>query len=135
MRLNNRLKKRANDDQSEDGFTLIEVLVAVALFVICATVTARALVGNIVASRQVKERTQASNVAQSALSALQREKTWPSAYLTELDGYKLKISATPSSCETGSTRTVTILVFGPRVADTSSMTAKPLARTDSMIKC
>ena len=122
--------------ESDDaGFSLLEVLVAITLFIITATVTAQALVGDIVAGRKVKERTQASNIAQSVLAEMQHTKTVTPG-TTVVQGYSVRISATTvgGTCTvaSGATRQVTILVFAKHGATVDS---RPTARTDSVLAC
>ena len=117
---------------ADEGFSLLEVLVSITLFVIIATVTATALANDLIAARSVKQRAQASNVAQSLLAGLQRSKTLPSTFPTSAPGgWTVRVSVNPSTgCTTGSSRTVSVLVWAP-----GNFHGKPAARTDSVIAC
>ncbi|MGN6606226.1 MAG: type IV pilus modification PilV family protein [Jatrophihabitans sp.] len=124
---------RGPDEASDAGFSLIEVLVAMVLFVIVATVSARAIVDDMVSAKYSRQRTQASTIAQSLLAGFQRDKTVPSTFPTTVNGYGVRIAVNPAgTCATGGTRTVSILVYAPGV---STSTGAPSARTDSVLAC
>jgi prepilin-type N-terminal cleavage/methylation domain-containing protein len=119
---------------ADQGFSLVEVIVSITIFVVVATATAAAITNDIVAARTVRQRTQASSIAQSLLAGFQRSNTLPATFPTTAPGgWGVRISVNPAGgCTTGTTRTVTVLVFGPGVSTTSG---KPAARTDSVIAC
>jgi Tfp pilus assembly protein PilV len=121
---------------SDSGFTVLEVVVAVTLFIIVTTASATAIIGNITASKSTQQRVRAANLAQSFLAEFQASKTLPSSLPTSgPDGYGVSVSLSPgltSTCATGSTRTVTVLIWAPNV---STATGTPIARTDSVLAC
>jgi prepilin-type N-terminal cleavage/methylation domain-containing protein len=124
----------AQRPQREDGFTLLEVIVSITLFVIMATSTALVLTGNIRSSRLTNQRVKAASIAQSMLDAIKPGTTLPTTLpTTGPDGYVVRISLNPSTatCTIGTTRKVSILVYAPN----SSGTGTPLARTDSVVSC
>jgi prepilin-type N-terminal cleavage/methylation domain-containing protein len=117
---------------ADGGFSLLEVLVSITLFVIIATVTATAIGNDLIAARTAKQRTQASNVAQSLLAGLERTKTLPATFPTSAPGgWTVRVAVNPSTgCTTGSTRTVSVLVWAA-----GNFHGAPAARTDSVIAC
>ena len=118
----------------DDGFSLIEVIVAIVLFVMTATAGAIAIFGNQHASLQSQQRVHAANLAQSFLAAIRPGQAIPSTLpTTTVDGYGLRISISPdtATCAAGGTRTVSVLVFAPN----ASPSAAPAARADSVISC
>lgn len=59
------------------GFTLLELLIAVAIFSIAGVAAMKAASEHVRAVTMLEERTYASYVAENQLHAVQLEKTWP----------------------------------------------------------
>lgn len=122
------------DDASDDGFTLVEVIVAMTLFVIAATAGALAIGNNQHSSLLSQQRVRAANLAQSYLAAVVPGQPLPSALpSTTSDGYQVAVSFSPSTntCNLGTTRDVTVLVYAPNAAPG----AAPISRADSVVSC
>ena len=127
--------RRRRDTVADDaGFTLMEVIVSVALFAIMATMTGLALTGNVKSSRLTNERVKASNLAQSLLASFKPGKELPASFPNiGPEGYVVRIATSPATptCTVGTTRQVSIVIYPPH----SSGTGTPLARTDSVVSC
>jgi prepilin-type N-terminal cleavage/methylation domain-containing protein len=124
-----------NAAPADGGFTVLEVVVSIVIFVIAATAAGSALVTNVSSSRLTQERVRAASMAQSFLAGFQSSKTMPASLPTSgPDGYSVSISLNPglaAACATGSSRTVSVLIFAPGAATTGT----PIARTDGVIAC
>jgi prepilin-type N-terminal cleavage/methylation domain-containing protein len=120
---------------SDDGFTVLEVVVAITVFVIVATASATAILTNVTSSRLTQQRVTAASMAQSFLAGFQSSKILPaSTPTTAPGGYGVSITMSPvatAACAVGGTRTVTVLIFAPN-APTNTV---PVARTDGVIAC
>ena len=119
--------------ERDGGFTLIEVVVSIALFAIMSASVGLILTGNIRSSRLTQQRVAAANVAQSLLAAIKPGGTFPATLPTTVNGYVVRVNANPatSTCTVGTTRQVSVVVYAPH----SSGSGTPLARTDSVIAC
>ena len=117
----------------DDGFTLIEVVVSIALFAILSASVGLILTGNIRSSRLTQQRVAAANVAQSLLAAIKPGGTFPASLPATVNGYVVRVNANPatSTCTVGTTRAVSIVVYAPN----SSGSGTPLARSDSVVAC
>lgn len=118
----------------EGGFTLLEVVISVTLFVIAATAAGVAILGNTQSSHLSQERVRAAGLAQAELAKIRPGKTLPQAFASaSSDGYRIAVSVDPNTptCPAGTTRAVSVLVFAPN----ASADAGPMARTDSLVSC
>jgi prepilin-type N-terminal cleavage/methylation domain-containing protein len=129
-----RLRCVTRRDARDAGFSLVEVVVAMSLFVIAATAGALAILNNQHSSLLSQQKVRAANLAQSYLAAVVPGQPLPTNLAsTTTDGYQVDVTFSPSTstCNLGSTRAVTVLVYAPNAASG----AAPITRADSVVSC
>jgi prepilin-type N-terminal cleavage/methylation domain-containing protein len=132
--LTQRWRRTTRHDSRDAGFSLIEVIVAMSLFVIAATAGALAILNNQHSSLLSQQKVRAANLAQSYLAAIVPGQPLPTNLAsTTSDGYQVDVSFSPSTstCNMGSTRAVSVLVYAPNAA----AGAAPITRADSVVSC
>jgi len=124
----------ARSDARDGGFSLVEVIVAMSLFVIAATAGALAILNNQHSSLLSQQKVRAANLAQSYLAAIVPGQPLPTNLANSTsDGYQIDVAFSPSTstCNLGTTRAVTVLVYAPH----SAAGAAPITRADSVVSC
>jgi len=113
------------------GFTLVEILVALAVLAIALTATARSLGGAFDTTAALRDRTLARWVAEDRLAELELRKEWPDLDVKEGDAdmggrafhWRQETGVTPAA----RMRRVELSVFQPR-------TDSPLARVTAFVE-
>ena len=95
--------KRSSSHRNQNGFTLIEIMVALVIFAVLSITLLTRLGGDIRSQQLLEEKTLASVVAENVLSELRIKKDWSSVYASkstvEMAGKKWDVSTTVN--ETG----------------------------------
>lgn len=117
--------------QASRGFTLLEILVALAVLAIALTATARGIGAAIDTTAELRERTLARWIAEDQLAQLELARAWPALDTTEGDadmgGRKFHWRRQVSSTPVARMRRVELGVFLPE-AET------PLARLTGFLE-
>lgn len=123
LHLHQRACHRLGNARNDDGFTVLEVVVAMTIFVIVAVGAAGGVLNGIKASNSTTNRVGGANVAQSDLDQARVQPTpSPTSYATNApSGGSYTVTRTvtmptPSgstACPAGSEMTISVVVTGP----------------------
>ncbi|HRG49456.1 MAG: type II secretion system minor pseudopilin GspI [Cellvibrionales bacterium] len=111
--------KRSSSHRNQNGFTLIEIMVALVIFAVLSITLLTRLGGDIRSQQLLEEKTLASVVAENVLSELRIKKDWSSVYASkstvEMAGKKWDVSTTVNETGIENLRQVDV-----RVVDTKN---------------